>query len=67
VLIDMKPVSQKELEEQAAAFADDRIAFLEQQNKESKHQPLVAPKDRRPFLQIMYRRFVARYREVTPK
>jgi hypothetical protein len=64
----MEPVSRKELEQQAAAFARDTVAFLEKQNAESRSQrkPFVSPSDRTGLLEMLYTRFVARYRTVAP-
>lgn len=62
----MEPISRKELEQQAEAFAEARIAFLEEQNSQSKHTPRAKPKELKGMLMLLYQRFVARHREVTP-
>jgi hypothetical protein len=68
VLATIDTISRKELEQQAAAFARNTVAFLEKQNSESKSQrePLVSPRDRTGLLEMLYTRFVARYRTVAP-
>jgi hypothetical protein len=62
----MEPIQRKQLEADAAAFAKSRIAFLEQENAKSSFKPLIQPNDRRSILELLYTRFVSRYREVAP-
>ncbi len=64
----MRTISRPELQEQATAFAQDMIGFLEQQNDQNPNPrgPFARPQDSRAVFERLFMRFVARSRLVTP-
>lgn len=62
----MDPISRTELEEQAVSFAKERLAFLQEQQKESQNKPRLPAEEREGLLKAIFTRFVARYRLVKP-
>jgi hypothetical protein len=57
-----------ELQDQAAAYARDMVAFLEEQNahEPSPHGPFRSPQSSSGVFEFLFRRFVARRRVVRP-
>ncbi len=62
----MEAIKKEELEQQAKSFAAKRIAFLDRRNAESKNGPRAAAAEQRSIIELLFMRFVASHRIVTP-
>jgi hypothetical protein len=62
------PMSRMELQNQAAAYARDMVAFLEEENAREPNPdgPFRSPQSSRSLFEILFLRFVARRRLVQP-
>jgi hypothetical protein len=62
----MDPIPRTELQSQATVFANEMVAFLEEQNAQSQsaNQALYSPRDNHGWFERLYMRFVARHRVV---
>jgi hypothetical protein len=63
----MRHISRQELERQARTYAEQMVAFLEEQNatSASRRRPLIEPRDRRAAFEQLYCRFVSHWAVVT--
>lgn len=59
----MRQISRQELELQARMYAQQMVAFLEEQNAAatSRRRPLVQPRERQAAFERLYCRFVAHW------
>jgi hypothetical protein len=64
----MQAISRTELQDQAAAFAHDMVAFLNEQSSQypNPRGPLAQPQESAAGFEHHFMQFVARWRVVTP-
>jgi hypothetical protein len=62
----MDPIPRTELQSQATLFADEMVAFLEEQNAQSQNSnaPFYSPQENHGWFERLYMRFVATRRQI---